>query len=154
METLGPVTFPATIPTVETDRLTLRACAPARLHACAPARLRACPLARLPARLPACPLPACLPAPVVVGGGLGGAISPDPRRRAPTSDPRLGSGRPVSQGRRGREGATGAKRVTFHAPRRHGLHPHRGSRVAGTIAAGGATAPARDTEQERREWEE
>ena len=145
METLGPVTFPATIPTVETDRLTLRACAPARLPACLPA----CLPARLPARLPA-----CLPAPVVVGGGLGGAISPDPRRRAPTSDPSRGSGRPVSQGRRGREGATGAKRVTFHAPRRHGLHPHRGSRVAGTIAAGGATTPARDTEQERREWEE
>jgi len=58
METLGPVTFPATIPTVETDRLTLRACAPARLRACAPACLLACllacplacPLARLPAR--------------------------------------------------------------------------------------------------------
>jgi len=57
METLGPVTFPATIPTVETDRLTLRACAPARLRACAPAHLLAC----LPAYLPAC-LPAYLPA--------------------------------------------------------------------------------------------
>ncbi len=62
METLGPVTFPATIPTVETDRLTLRACAPARLHACAPARLRACAPARLPACLPACPPAPCPPA--------------------------------------------------------------------------------------------
>jgi hypothetical protein len=109
METLGPVTFPATIPTVETDRLTLRACAPARLHACAPARLRACAPARLPACPPACPLarlpPARLPARSRRGWrGSGGSHLPRP----PEARPNVGPAARVRE--TSQPGAAGARR--------------------------------------------
>ncbi len=96
METLGPVTFPATIPTVETDRLTLRACAPAHL----PPRLPACPL-------PACPLPACPPACPLPSwlAGVWGEPSP---QVPPEARPNVGPAARVQE--TSQPGAEGARR--------------------------------------------